>query len=197
MDNFEAKINPIFNSMSLLYLLASQTGLIIMTSSNSYMIAQCVLVYIEAFFVYLIIVEHSNSCNLITSEQNFLYTFSLLRFRDNLQKNKRIYDRYCCLILVMMLVISLYMAAIRAPNVMNWQEDELTHFFAISTLLSQWLILTNRLLYFCNKFCLFAVSMFLCFPCSFVVFLVLRRCRRNQVIAEGEEINSQAAIGRN
>ena len=116
MDNFESKINPIFNTLSLLYLLASQTVLIIMTKDISYMIAQAVLVYVEAFFVYLIIIEHSNSCNFITSEQNFLYSISLLRIRDNLQKNKQIYDRYCCFILAMMLTISIYMAAIQSPN---------------------------------------------------------------------------------
>ncbi len=39
MDNFEAKINPIFNTISLLYLLSSQTGLIILSFNNPYMIA--------------------------------------------------------------------------------------------------------------------------------------------------------------
>jgi hypothetical protein len=34
MDNFESKINPIFNTLSLLYLLSSQTGLIIMTKDS-------------------------------------------------------------------------------------------------------------------------------------------------------------------
>jgi hypothetical protein len=198
MDNFESRINPIFNTLSLLYLLSSQTGLIIMTKDSSLMIAQCVLVYIEAFFVYLIIVEHSNSCNLITSENNFLYSLSLLRIRDNLQKNKRIYDRYCCFILTFMLVISLYMAAIQSPNIKNWNEDDaLVRYFAISTVVSQWLIFTNRMLYLCNKFCLFSISMCICCPCSFVAFLVLRRCRRNQVISEGDEVNSQSAIRRN
>ena len=137
------------------------------------------MVYIEAFFVYLIILEHSNSCSLITSEQNFMYSLSMLRIRDNLQKNKRIYDRFCCFVLAFMLIISLYMASIRSPGVKYWKEDQLTYYFAVSTLLSQWLIFTNRLLYFCNKFCLFALSMFICFPCTFLMYLILRKYQRN------------------
>ena len=96
VKNFETKTNPIFNSIALLYLISSETGLIIMTANNinGYMIAQAVLIYIECFLIYLfIIIENKQAINIDSEQHNCMYSFTLLKLRDAVQANKPFYNR--------------------------------------------------------------------------------------------------------